>query len=533
MREFAQLYNAIDQTTKTNEKVEAMVAYFREAPPADAMWAVNFLIGRRPKRLVKGPNLWEWALKEANLPGWLFAESYDAVGDTAETISLVLPEAGTRAESESLREWVEERLLPLGEMDDDHQREEILRAWRELDRQGRFVYTKLITGAFRVGVSQDLVVRALARVSGLPAAVISHRLMGRWEPTADFFQALIGPDEGDADISKPYPFCLAHPLETGPSGIGEPGDWHAEWKWDGIRAQLIRRSDQSFIWSRGEDLVTERFPEIAAVCDQLPNGTVLDGEILAWQGDRPMRFLDLQKRIGRKVLSKRILDQVPVVLVAFDILEHEGVDVRSLAFEERRRLLAGILDLRPDDRLKLAQPVPFGSWEELADRREESRSLNVEGVMLKRHDSPYLVGRKKGHWWKWKIDPMTVDCVLLYAQRGSGIRASLYSDYTFAVWDESDRLVPFAKAYSGLTDEELRRVDSWIRRHTLEKFGPVRSVEPELVFELAFESIQLSGRHKSGVAVRFPRIARWRHDKKPADADRLSTIKDMLADLAS
>jgi DNA ligase-1 len=531
MRDFALLYNAIDSTNKTNEKVGAMVDYFHKAPPSDAIWAVNFLIGRRPKRLVKGPNLWGWARDEAKLPDWLFAESYDAVGDIAETISLVLPEEGSEPDNGSLTEWVEKRLLPLGGLPDEDQRREILRAWRELDRLGRFVYTKLITGAFRVGVSQDLVVRALSKASNVPGPVISHRLMGTWDPTPEFFLALTSEDEGDADVSKPYPFCLAHALENGPEGIGDPTDWSAEWKWDGIRAQVIRRNGQSFIWSRGEDLITDRFPEISEVCDSLPEGTVIDGELLAWQGDKPMKFLELQKRIGRKVLSKRILESVPVVLVAFDILEFEGRDVRECRFDERREMLAQVVELQASDRLKLAQPVRFDTWAELAEKREGSRDRNVEGVMLKRHDSPYLVGRKKGHWWKWKIDPMTVDCVLIYAQRGNGIRASLYSDYTFAVWSEDGKLVPFAKAYSGLTDQELRQVDSWIRRHTLEKFGPVRSVEQELVFELAFESIQLSTRHKSGVAVRFPRISRWRHDKKAADADHLSTIKQMLANL--
>jgi DNA ligase-1 len=551
MRDFALLYAALDETNKTNEKVAAMVRYFESAPPADAAWAVHFLMGRRPKRLVKGPSLWGWAREEAGLPDWLFAESYDAVGDLAEAMALVLPEdpyspsddanedlqlhkplAGrtlTPAPSAvSLRHWVENRLLPLGDMDDAAQQSAIVEAWQELDMLGRFVFNKLITGAFRVGVSQDLVVRALSKSSNVPAPTISHRLMGPWHPTAEFFQALVSPEDGETHISKPYPFCLAHPLEQEPANLGDIGEWHAEWKWDGIRAQLIRRQGQSFIWSRGEDLITERFPEIQSVCDALPDGTVIDGEILAWEGERPMKFLELQKRIGRKVLSKRILEQVPVVVVAFDLVEHGGQDLRERPFEERRRLLKEVIGpLCPIRPIRAAERVEAGSWEELKQRRESARELNVEGLMLKRLDSPYLVGRKKGLWWKWKIDPMTVDCVLIYAQRGNGKRASLYTDYTFGVWNEG-KLVPFAKAYSGLTDEEIRQADSWIRRHTTEKFGPVRAVEQELVFELAFESIQLSTRHKSGVAVRFPRIARWRHDKKPDQADSLDTIKEML-----
>ncbi len=555
MLEFARLYTAIDETNKTNEKVAAMAAYFRSAPPADAAWAVHFLIGRRPKRLVKGPRLWEWAVEAAGIPNWLFAECYDAVGDIAETIAAVLPEGEptlTHQPSEinhqSISFWVEQRLIPLGEMADPDQKVALLQAWSELDRQGRFVFNKLITGAFRVGVSQDLVIRALSQYSGVPVPVISHRLMGHWEPTGDFFENLVAPDSGDSDVSRPYPFCLAHPLDSEPSKLGEIGAWHIEWKWDGIRAQLIRRDGQSFIWSRGEDLITDRFPEIAAVCDALPDGTVLDGEILAWMDGKPMKFLYLQQRIGRKVLSKKILEKIPVVLVAFDVLEWQAEDVREKPLFERRLLLESLVrhpERRPDpvgskskDRGSSAEPgsqksllisptVESRTWEDLTKTREQARARGVEGFMLKRKDSPYQVGRKKGLWWKWKIDPMTVDCVLMYAMRGNGKRASLYTDYTFGVWD-GDQLVSFAKAYTGLTDDEIRRVDSFVRHNTLEKFGPVRTVKPELLFELGFEAIQLSTRHKSGVAVRFPRILRWRHDKTADQADTLDSVKEML-----
>ncbi|CAN5546461.1 ATP-dependent DNA ligase [soil metagenome] len=533
MRDFALLYNALDETNKTNEKVAAMESYFLSAPAADAIWAVNFLIGRRPKRLVKSANLSQWAREAADLPEWLFAESYGAVGDTAETISLVLPEANSAISGpvETLEFWVKNRLLNLAGKSDEEQRTVILSSWRELDRLGKFVYTKLITGAFRVGVSQDLVVRALSKASNVPTPVIAHRLMGNWAPSAEFFERLISPDAGDSDVSQPYPFCLAHALDQEPAHLGSVSEWFAEWKWDGIRAQVIRRDGQSFIWSRGEELITERFPEVEAVCAALPNGTVLDGEILAWQNDKPMKFAELQKRIGRKILSKRILETVPVMLVAFDLLEFEGVDLRERPLIERRAILEQLIsDLGDGLSIRAAPEVPASSWSELAELRATARERNVEGLMLKRRDSAYLVGRKKGHWWKWKIEPMTVDCVMIYAQRGSGKRASLYTDYTFGVWSEG-KLVPFAKAYSGLTDAEIRQVDSWVRRNTIERFGPVRSVNPELVFELAFESIQLSTRHKSGVAVRFPRISRWRHDKRVGDADSLETITDMLRGL--
>src|SRR5579862_110567 len=539
MKDFAALYTALDDTNKTNEKVSAMVEYFADAPPADSAWAIHFLIGRRPKRLVKGPDLWQWANEAAGIPPWLFAECYEAVGDIAETIAAVLPAEPTtltehptpNAEHRSLSNWVESRLLPLGRLENDAQKVALLQAWADLDRQGRYVFNKLITGAFRVGVSQDLVVRAVSQYSNVPVAVVSHRLMGAWEPTGEFFSRLVAKDAEDTDDSRPYPFCLAHPLHVELEKLGPVEDWLAEWKWDGIRAQLIRRNGRSFVWSRGEDLITERFPEIEAICDQLPDGTVVDGEILAWKDGRPMKFLDLQQRIGRKVLSKRILEQIPVVVVVFDVLEWQGSDIREMPFVDRRglleRLVEGSAPQSPGS-LLISRTVEGATWEEMASKRMRARDLGVEGLMLKRRDSPYPVGRKKGIWWKWKIDPMTVDCVLIYAMRGSGKRASLYTDYTFGVWN-GDELVSFAKAYSGLTDDEIRRVDGWVRRNTLERSGPVRVVRPELVFELGFEAIQLSSRHKSGIAVRFPRILRWRHDKQPQDADTLESVKAMLA----
>lgn len=553
MKAFAQLYTAIDETNRTNEKVAAMVAYFREADPEDAAWAVHFLIGRRPKRLVNSTRMQTVAAHLASIPMWLFGESYDAVGDLAETIALLLPEREDEAEEHSLSYWVTERLLPLAALPEEAQMQTLAQAWLDLGRQERFVYNKLITGAFRVGVSQELVQRALSQVSGVKPPVIAHRMMGDWSPSGDFYRRLLDPETSESHVSQPYPFSLAHPLEAELETLGSIEEWHAEWKWDGIRAQLVRRQRQSFVWTRGEELVTERFPEVLDICDALPDGTVIDGEILAWADGRPLKFMALQKRIGRKLLTKKILQEVPVVLVAFDLLEEGGEDLRELPFSERRERLERVVeetcrrtapqiplaDLMPDPetaikalggdcRLLISQNVAAASWAELAEIREQARSMNTEGFMLKRRDGVYQVGRKKGAWWKWKIEPLTVDAVLAYAQRGSGKRASLYTDYTFAVWDEEGKLVPFAKAYSGLTDAEIRQVDNWVRRNTLEKFGPVRTVKAELVMELAFEGIQLSNRHKSGLAVRFPRILRWRHDKKPEDADSLKSIHEML-----
>ncbi len=529
MRAFARLYTALDETNATSEKVAALVEYFRSAPPADAAWAVHFLSGRRPKRLIGGARLRAWAAAEAGVPDWLFEESYHAVGDLAETITLLLPDAG-RSSDLPLSHWVEDRLLALRGQEEDVQRAEVTGAWRELGRQERYVWNKLMTGSFRVGTSARLVVRALALTSGVDEGAISHRLMGTWEPSAELFERLIAPDTRDADVSRPYPFYLAYPLEQPLASLGSSAGWVAEWKWDGIRAQLIRRMGRTFLWSRGEELLTDRFPEVEAAGTLLPDGTALDGELLPWADGAPLPFAQLQRRIGRKTLSLKILSEVPVVLVAYDLLERAGADIRDRPFEERRERLDALLAGTPGaGRLLLSPAVEIASWDDVERARARAREMGAEGLMLKRRASAYGVGRRRGDWWKWKVDPHAVDAVLMYAQPGSGRRAGLYTDYTFGVWD-GGRLVPFAKAYSGLTDEEIRKVDAFVRRHTVEKFGPVRTVKPELVFELAFEGIQRSTRHKSGIAVRFPRMARWRTDKRPEDADTLETIRALIGE---
>jgi DNA ligase-1 len=527
VREFARLYTALDETTATGEKIAALADYFRSAPPADAAWAVHFLTGRRPKRLVSSAKLAAWAADAAEIPPWLFEESHAMVGDLAETITLLLPDAGASSDR-PLAHWVEQRLLPLRGQDEMVQRQEMQRAWRELDHRERFVWNKFITGAFRVGASARLVERALALASGVPEGAIAHRLMGGWEPTPEFFTRLVASDVSDADASRPYPFYLAYPLEDPLETLGDPGEWLAEWKWDGIRAQLIRRAGRTFLWSRGDELLSGGFPEVESAGALLPEGTVLDGELLPWSDGRPLPFAQMQRRIGRRSPTRKILDEIPVVLVAYDLLEASGQDLRAEPLDDRRRRLAALLAMTPSaGRLTLSPPVEAADWPAGTAARGRVRELGAEGLMLKRLASGYGVGRRKGDWWKWKVEPYSVDAVLMYAQPGSGRRAGLFTDYTFGVWDEG-RLVAFAKAYSGLTDGEIRKVDAFVRRNTLEKHGPVRVVSPELVFELAFEGIQASARHKSGVAVRFPRMARWRSDKRPEDADSLAMVRALL-----
>jgi DNA ligase 1 len=526
MRKFTDLYTALDETNKTNQKIAALVEYFKAAPPEDAAWAVYFLSGGRPKRLINVRKLVGWAIEMADVPEWLFGESYEAVGDLGETIALLLPE-NTEGSTLPLHRWVEDRLLKLYDMNEEQQHAAMIEWWGELDSRQRLVLNKLITGAFRIGVSQRLMTRALSQVSGIDAGVVAHRLMGAWEPTAQFFKHLIASETHDADISRPYPFFLAYPVDSDLATLGDIADWQIEWKWDGIRSQLVRREGQSFLWSRGEDLITDRFPEVTEASASLPDGTVLDGELLPWKNDTVMPFAQLQRRIGRKDLGKRILSDVPVIFLAYDVIEGEGVDIREWPLSKRRELLARIIGEAGQTSLLLSPTVEAKSWEWMAELHAESRARNVEGFMIKRKDSPYRVGRQRGDWWKWKIEPYTVDAVLIYAQRGSGRRASLYTDYTFAVWD-SGELVPFAKAYSGLTDAEIRQVDQFVRNNTIERFGPVHSVKPQLVFELGFEGIQQSKRHKSGIAVRFPRMLRWRHDLKAEQANTIEMVRALL-----
>ena len=527
MKAFAELYGRLDRTNSTLEKTAALRDYFSGAAAADAAWAVYFLSGNRPRQAISAPKLRALAADASRIPMWLFEESYDAVGDLAETIAHLLPPPSQVSDA-PLHRWIEERLLPLPGLPEDERLVRLRAAWDELDWTGRLVWNKLTTGSFRVGVSAQLVLRALARVSGVDADVIAHRLAGEWAPTASFYEALVSRDTTAVESSRPYPFFLSHPLEESPHCLGAVGDWQAEWKWDGIRCQVVRRDEQAYLWSRGDELVNDTFPEIVAAATVLPEGTVLDGEVLAWKDGRVATFNLLQKRLGRKAPGKKTLQEAPAVFLAFDLLEWQGRDVRVEPLRERRAMLEALGQRFPAEfALRVSEVVLADDWEALARIREESRERLVEGFMLKRLDSVYGVGRTRGDWWKWKIEPYTVDAVLIYAQRGHGRRASLYTDYTFGIWDGA-ALVPFAKAYSGLTDAEIREVDDFVRRNTVEKFGPVRTVRPEIVCELAFEGIQVSPRHKAGIAVRFPRIARLRRDKSFQEADTLEQVRALL-----
>ncbi|KQI71031.1 ATP-dependent DNA ligase [Loktanella sp. 5RATIMAR09] len=526
MKDFAALFTRIDESTKTSVKTAALADYFRTATPEDRLWTIALFTGRRPKRTITATKLREWAAEVAGLPDWLFEESYSIVGDLAETIALVLPPA-TQSQDHTLTHWIS-YIKTLATLEDDARKSGILDAWNNLPHTERFLFTKLLTGGFRIGVSAKLITRALAQATGQPEPELTHKLMGNWTPDTTTWDALIEADDPSADLSRPYPFYLAYQLD-GFDDLGPPADWNAERKWDGIRGQLIIRGGEHHLWSRGEDLMTDRFPELAQLRDYLPDGTVIDGEVLAFADEKPLSFNALQKRIGRKTVPKKLLVEAPVILMAYDLLEHQGADVRDMPLKDRRAALADLIKDAPVTApLRLSASVPFQSWDDLSTARDQSRELNAEGLMLKRLDSPYLAGRKRGDWWKWKIDPLTIDAVMIYAQAGHGRRANLFTDYTFAVRDGSD-LVPFTKAYSGLTDKEFREITAWVRKNTLQRFGPVRQVPPEHVFEIAFEGIQASPRHKSGVALRFPRMLRWRRDKPVDEANTLDDLNEMLA----
>ena len=540
MREFARLYAELDDTTSTKRKLNALQAYFSKAAPENAAWAVYFLAGGKPRQAVPVKLLRQYATEYAGLEEWLFDECYNAVGDLAETIAHILP--APRQESDiGLADWIEQRIAPLRGAAPDDVRAALFGYWDELETRERFLLGKLIGGGFRVGVSRLLVTRALSAIAAVDSKLVAQRLMG-WtdgsvRPTAQGFLQLIAAPSATEHAERggqPYPFFLAHALQADPATLGELADWQVEWKYDGMRAQLVARGGLNFLWSRGEDLITERFPELLAI--RLPQGTVIDGEILVWPpGDAPAPFAALQKRIGRKLLSAKLLAELPAVLVAYDLLELDGVDVRQLPQHERRALLEQLVVQAGQPQLRLSPLVLAEDWAQLARIRTESRARGMEGMMLKARAAQYGVGRTKdvGTWWKWKIDPFSVDAVLVYAQAGHGRRASLYTDYTFAVWDSdadgARKLVPFAKAYSGLTDAEIAQVDNTVRRTTIERFGPVRSVRPTMVFEIGFEGIAQSPRHKSGIAVRFPRILRRRDDKDVEDADTLDTLRGLLA----
>ncbi len=526
---FAELVLLLGTSTKTNDKLQALVNFFSVADDKDKVWVIAIFSGRRPKRLINTTFLATWAVEASGLSRWLFEESYHVVGDLAETIALLLPDLPEQREQRELRSlsYYMDLLMKMDKETEESRKEFIYESWRVMNQSERFVFNKLFTGAFRIGVSQKLMVNALAKTVDLDPAVIAHRISGKWDPATITFHDLLGDVGIEFDHSKPYPFYLAYALEEDPSVLGELREWQVEWKWDGIRGQIIRRKGELFVWSRGEELMTDKFPEYNSLKYALPEGIALDGEIIPTVDGKPLPFAVLQTRIGRKNITKKQLQEVPIGFFVYDLLEYEGADWRQRPLSERRAKLEEVVQQLNHPSLVLSPVVNFSLWDELAQLRKTSRTEGAEGFMIKRKASTYEAGRKRGDWWKWKVDPLTIDAVMVYAQKGAGRRSNLYTAYTFAVRNGED-LVVFTRAYSGLTDKEFGEVDSFIRRNSIEKFGPVRTVKPELVFEIAFEGIAASNRHKSGVALRFPRMHRWRKDKKASEINTLDDLKELL-----
>lgn len=534
MKAFAKLFDDLDSTTSTNEKIAALKKYFLQAPPSDAMWTILVLTGKISKRVITSRTLRELFLSATHYPEWLLDECYDHVGDTAETLSLLAHSLNlcreiSSSDDKTLTQWMEEEIPTLAKMQDElTQSERLITWWKDLTYQEVFILNKLITGAFRVGVSDKLVIRAIAEVYNLPTDQVAHRLTGEVRSGIEAFERIISPEPVEANFSQPYPFCLAHPWNERSEKNFDASEWCIEWKYDGIRSQVIHRENQTWIWSRGEEQITNTFPELAKIFSALPNGTVLDGEILIYKDNRILPFQDLQKRLGRKKVSAQMLKDYPAGFFAYDCLEYHGEDIRDKSLRKRKDILKKIIEDLDADQVVLSPVVAVNDVQELDAYRLKARDVDAEGLMIKLWEGTYTVGRKTGNWWKYKVDPLTLDAVLLYAQSGTGRRSNLYTDYTFALWNENKELIPFAKAYSGLDQSEIDELDAWIRRHTKEKFGPVRSVDAEQVFEIGFEGIGHSTRHKSGIAVRFPRILRWRKDKKAQDADNLQSAQELL-----
>ncbi|HEX6617481.1 MAG TPA: ATP-dependent DNA ligase [Gemmatimonadales bacterium] len=503
MRTFARLFRTLEETAEADGKLAALLAYVRAVPPSDAAWAVYLLSGRRPRRLVSPACLRAWAMEAAGIGEWLFEESRRAAGDLAETITLLVSDPAEPAER-PLAWWMEQRLLRLSGEDEAIRHSEMLASWSELGRDERFVWNKLVLGAFRPPVAVRILVRALAEVSGLAPGTIDHRLAEPWEPSPEWMERLLAPATRDVEVSRPYPFQPAAALAGAPASavLGPAGAWIAEWLWVGRRAQLVRRAGRTFLWSREPELLTSRFPEIEAAAAFLPDGSVVDGELVTTQGK-------------------------PAALLAYDLLEELGRDLRDRPLSERRDRLAALIAGTPAaaDRLVLSPVLEAADWDAVAALRARARAEGAGGVILKRRAGRY--GGAPDDWLAWRLEPLSVDAVLMYARPGAGGPSGLDAEYTFGVWD-GDALVPLARTGSGLSESEGRRLDSFVRRNTLEKFGPVRTVRPALVFELAFDRVVRSARHKAGVAVRGPRIVGWRTDRQPEQADTLERVRALI-----
>jgi len=516
MRLFGQLLQACLQEPKTLQKISLLSDYFNEESPENMPMALHFLMGENMGRFCSGRQLREWAAQLLGLPDWLVDESYEALGDNSETISLLFPNKPSSLAHDL--KAVCERIQQLKSEPIDVKKDWIIDVWSKSSRDDIYTFNKLLGGGIRIGASKKNVLKALSRTVHLDVDILEQRLLGTWEPTKIAYDALVNPDDIAGKGTCPYPFFLASPIQDVDATLMPFSDWQIEPKWDGIRAQLVHRQEGTQLWSRGNDLISDQFPDILDSASELPYG-VYDGEVLAWGADGPQPFADLQKRLNRKKVTRQLLASIPCIMMLYDCLEFEGVDVREQALHERCKK---IRDLRPP--FYTSNPLTLNGVSALNDYVKNARNNRVEGVIIKRLSSAYKSGRVRGDWWKLKVDPLLLDVVIMYAQKGKGIRSGLFTDYTFGVWD-NNQLVPIGKAYSGLTNDEIKQVHQILNNHLTDRFGPVRGVSPCVVLEVAFDSIQESPRHKSGLALRFPRINRLRLDKPVEEANSLEDAR--------
>ena len=540
LNKFSKLFEDLDSNNSSNKKVNSLTKYFKLNNNLNNILTIYLLIGKKNKRFISGKSLREYYANIYKIPKWLIDECYSKVGDSAEVISLLLQDKLLEKNIKddiSLNELINEILPKLKKLDENKKKLYIKSLWEKISKDNQLIFNKILSGTFRIGVSKGLVVKAISNMTGVDESIILHRLMGELEPIEETYMFLINQKLEQKELDyKPYPFQLANTFDERIKETISVDKYQFESKWDGIRSQIIKRSNNISIWTRGEELVNKTFPELIKIISHFKNDFVLDGEILIWDENknRPKNFSLLQKRLGRKSPSLKIQKDLPVVFMAYDILEINGKDIRSKILSERRNILEkSFSNLISEDKsiigkIKITKLHQISNWIDLEEVKNSARKSNTEGLVIKDKQSEYVPGRKKGNWWKYKIDPMQLDGVLIYARPGSGKRADLYTDYSFGIW-EDNKLVKFANAYSGLNNEEIRELDKWIRRNTLEKFGPVRSVKPELVFEISFDNIQISKRHKSGIALRFPRITKWRRDKNIMEADNLENALKMIS----
>ncbi|MGB0914279.1 MAG: cisplatin damage response ATP-dependent DNA ligase, partial [Phaeobacter italicus] len=471
--------------------------------------------------------LCEWAAEQADLPLWLLQESQAVVGDMAETIALVLPRPTCQSDI-SLSDLIS-LIADLATLREDQKRDRVQSVWDKLGVDERCLFNKLITGGFRVSVTQKQMARALARVSGLNETALIHRLAKGWKPDQISFAEFIAADSEGDDASHPYPIFPTRPLEGLPPKLGLARNWVSEWKWDGIRGQLIVRNRRHYIWSRSQELVTERFPELGRSADFLPDGTVIDGEIIAWQAGLPLPLNAVEKRIGRKTVPKALLRDAPCILMAFDLLEQDGIDLRPLPLKDRQARLQRLMrDVPCEAGLRLSEQIEFDDWNELTSIRAIARDRRTRGVMLKHRESPYPATPEQGNWRAWEVDPLTMDAVMIYAQSGQGRALTPVTELTLAVWSGNE-LVPIAKVRPELSTAELGELTAWIQKNTTQRFGPVRQVTPQQVFGLAFDTVCESPRHKSGISLRNPRLTRWHRDSPVQQATTLDDLRVLLS----